>query len=79
MDFSNTIFNSILLHRIKDFHDEVRATAIRHVLDFVRFDLKRPIHIEHLKYLGWACSDYAAAVRLEAVRAIHSLAQVQCL
>lgn len=71
------MFNSVLLHRVQDFHDEVRATASRHLLDFVRFDLKRPIHVEYLKYLGRACSDYAAQVRMEAVCAIRELVEVR--
>jgi hypothetical protein len=70
------VFNSILLHRAQDFHEEVRATAMRHLLDFVRFDLKRPIHVEYLKYLGRACSDYSAQARMEAVCAIRNLVEV---
>jgi hypothetical protein len=66
-----------VLHRIQDFHEEVRATAMHHMLDFVRFDLKHPIRIEYLKYLGHACSDYAAQVRMEAICAIRTLAEVR--
>ena len=77
MELCNTIFNSILLHRIKDFHEEVRTIAVQYILHYIRFDLKRTIHVEYLKYLGWACSDYASSVRLEAIRGIHSLAEVR--
>jgi hypothetical protein len=75
-ELASTVFNSILLHRAQDFHEEVRATAMRHLLDFVRFDLKRPIHVEYLKYLGRACSDYSAQARMEAVCAIRNLVEV---
>jgi hypothetical protein len=74
--FVNTIFNSVFVHRARDFHDQVRTTSMQHLYRFVVFDLEKPIRSEYLKYLGWACSDFAAAVRMHAVHAIHRLVQV---
>lgn len=68
-----TIFNSIYIHRSKDFHEDIRLTCIRHVKDFIAFDPERELRSEYLKYLGWACYDYSNQVRLDAVEAIKSL------
>ena len=70
------MFNSIFVHRSRDFYEEVRITAMRHLLTFVRFDPVHPVRVDALKYLGWGCGDYAAAVRLESIRAIQELVQV---
>jgi len=64
------------VHRSRDFYEEVRITAMRHLLTFVRFDPVHPVRVDALKYLGWGCGDYAAAVRLESIRAIQELVQV---
>ena len=75
-ELSEKVFNSVFVHRVKDFYEEVRLTATRHLLDFVRVDLQHPVRVDALKYLGWGCGDYASAVRLESIRAIHELVQV---
>lgn len=70
------LFNSVFAHRIKDSSEVVRAICIRHVNEWVLFDVKRDIKVETLKYIGWACSDYSAAVRLAAIHAMEELIQV---
>ena len=75
-ELTEKVFNSIFVHRSRDFYEEVRITAMRHLLTFVRFDPVHPVRVDALKYLGWGCGDYAAAVRLESIRAIQELVQV---
>ncbi len=70
------LFNSVFAHRIKDSSEVVRAICIRHVNEWVLFDVKRDIKVETLKYIGWACSDYSSAVRLVAIHAMEELVQV---
>lgn len=66
------------MHRVKDFHEEVRVTALQHLIDFVRFEpsAKKPLRVEYLKYLGWACSDFCSQVRMDAITSIQELAEV---
>eukprot|EP01034_Spumella_vulgaris_P026896 gene26896-33545_t len=75
----NTLFNSVLVHRLKDFNEEVRVVAVRHLQAFLRFDLKAPLRIEFLKYVGFSCSDFSAVVRLEAVKLVWTLLQDDAL
>ena len=100
------MFNSIFVHRAKDFHDQVRATCLQHLNDFIlgggggggssgegdsgaggssnkdkdksssNSSSKKGLRTEYLKYLGWACSDHALSVRLQAIKAIGHLLQV---
>ena len=81
--FTQTIFNSIFVHRVKDFHDEVRVTALQHLIDFVRFEpstsTKKPLRVEYLKYVGWACSDFCSQVRMDAITSIQELVEVHTL
>ena len=77
LDLTATIFNSVYVHRSKDFNHQVRATCIQHLPQYVLFDIKRPLRQEYLKYLGWACSDYEVSVRLAAVRGITQLLEVR--
>lgn len=76
MDISDSIFNSIFIHRFKDAQSDVRLVCIRHINEWIQFDLKRDIKVEYLKYLGWACSDHNSNVRLEAIMSITSLLKV---
>ncbi len=71
----NTLFNSVLVHRLKDFNEEVRVVAVRHLQAFLRFDPKAPLRVEFLKYVGFSCSDFSAMVRLEAVKLVWTLLQ----
>lgn len=77
--FTQSLFNSIFVHRVKDFHDEVRVTALAHLIDFVRFEPspKKPLRVEYLKYLGWACSDFCSQVRMDAITSIQELVEVR--
>lgn len=76
LDLCNVLFNSVFAHRIKDSSEVVRAICIRHVNEWVLFDVKRDIKVETLKYIGWACSDYSTTVRLAAIHAMEELIQV---
>lgn len=78
-EFANTLFNSIAVHRLKDYKHEVRACAVLYLNDFILFDTKKPVRSEHLKYLGWACYDYDSPVRLNAIKAIKDLLTVRSL
>ncbi|RYH17183.1 hypothetical protein EON65_28975 [archaeon] len=71
------IFNAIYMHRSKDSHDEIRLTCVRHIHNLILYDMTKPLKTEYLKYLGWACFDYAHSVREEAVKAIKKLVQVR--
>lgn len=73
---TENVFNSVFVHRSNDYNEEVRVTVMRHLLDFVRVDPVHPIRVDALKYLGRGCGDYAAPVRLESIKAIHALVQV---
>ncbi len=70
---SSTIFNSVLVHRLKDFQESVRVVAVRSLRAFLLFDPKNSLRLEYLKYVGFSCSDYADSVRLEAVRIVAAL------
>lgn len=76
-EFANTLFNSIAVHRLKDYKHEVRACAVLYLNDFILFDTKKPVRSEHLKYLGWACYDHDSLVRLNAIKAIKDLLTVR--
>ncbi len=70
-----TLFNSVLVHRLKDFNEEVRVVAVRHLHAFLLFDPKTLLRSEFLKYVGFSCSDFSAVVRLEAVKLVFTLLQ----
>ncbi len=70
---SSGLVQSILVHRIKDFSEEVRVVCVRHLRAFLLFDPKAQLRLEYLKYVGFCCSDFSHTVRLEAVRIITSL------
>ena len=73
----DTIFNSVYVHRSKDFYEVIRFTCICHLNDFILFDATHTIRVEYLKYLGWACYDHADSVRLQAVQSVISLIEVR--
>jgi len=70
------ILNSIIVYRIKDVNENVRALCVRRLCQHMCIDPKEMIKDDHLKYLGWACSDASAVVRLEAVKAVGSLIKI---
>ena len=74
--FLNSIFQSIFIHRSKDFNEDIRLNCLQHLPNFIGFDVVKPIKTEYLKYLGWACNDYSNHVRVAAIRVMHSLIQV---
>eukprot|EP01039_Chlorochromonas_danica_P002825 gene2825-3080_t len=74
-DLVNTIFNTIYLHRSKDSHEEVRLTCLGHLPALLSFDPHKPIRVDFLKYLGWACYDYANQIRLNALESIRALVE----
>lgn len=76
MDICDSIFNTIFIHRFKDAQSDVRLVCIRHINEWILFDLKRDIKVEYLKYLGWACNDPSDNVRLEAIMSITGLLKV---
>ena len=76
MEICDSIFNTIFIHRFKDAQSDVRLVCIRHINEWILFDLKRDIKVEYLKYLGWACNDHNDNVRLEAIQSIISLLKV---
>ena len=73
--FLSSIFQSIFIHRSKDFNDEIRLNCLLHISSFICFDQLKPVKTEYLKYLGWACNDYSNHVRLAAVKEIEKLIQ----
>lgn len=75
--FIKDIFNSIFIHRSKDFHENIRLICIKHLFAFVSFDINTTIKTEYLKYYGWALYDRNDLVRLESVQAIKSLIEVR--
>lgn len=74
--FLGSIFQSIFIHRSKDFNDEIRLNCLQHLPSFISFDVARPIKTEYLKYVGWACNDYSNHVRAAAIRVLQGLIQV---
>lgn len=69
----NLIFNSIYIHRSKDFSDDIRIHVVPYLPNFLFFDLSKIIKQEYLKYLGWLCNDYASNVRYIAIDIIQQL------
>jgi hypothetical protein len=67
------IFDSVFAHRYKDSNEMIRAGCTRQLGQWLLRDPVRLLEDTYLKYLGWMCSDRAAAVRLEAISAISRL------
>jgi hypothetical protein len=65
----DNIFNTVFIHRSKDFNDFLRLRTIAHLPAFVTvcYSVETPLREENLKYLGFALYDNNAAVRAEAV------------
>ena len=53
-----------------------RALCTRHIGDWLPLDPVRLYKDDYLKYIGWMCFDYSAAVRKEAVRSVGKLLKV---
>ena len=55
------------------------ALCTRHIGDWLPLDPHRFYKDDYLKYVGWMCFDYSAAVRKEAVRSVGKLLKVRLL
>lgn len=78
-ELCGNIFNSVFVHRLKDSQEAVRALCTRHIGDWLPLDPAKYYKDDYLKYIGWMCFDYSAAVRKEAVRSIGRLLKVRAL
>ena len=58
------------------FFFNTRALCTRHIGDWLPLDPVRLYKDDYLKYIGWMCFDYSAAVRKEAVRSVGKLLKV---
>lgn len=74
---SQVIFTSLIVHRMKDVNDNVRAVALEHLYDFIIFDPLKALKEDNLKYIGFACFDHSALVRLTAVKLLVKLLEVR--
>lgn len=75
-ELANVIFNSLIVHRLKDSNDGVRAVALHHLFDFLLFDPVKAIRVEYLKYVGFSTFDYSAVVRTVAIKLIIKILEV---
>jgi hypothetical protein len=76
-EIANTIFTSILLHRLHDKSDHVRAICVEALYAWTSFDPVRVIKAEYLKYVGFAFSDYSDDVRIAALDVLDELLEVR--
>jgi hypothetical protein len=77
LELSNTIFNSVFVHRYKDSQETLRAQCTRHIGDWLSLDPARLFKDDYLKYLGWLFFDYSSVVRKEAVLSFKKLLQAE--
>ena len=75
-DLANVIFNSLIVHRLKDSNERVRAVALQHLFEFLVFDPQKAIKVEYLKYMGFSTFDYSALVRTTAIKLIIKILEV---
>lgn len=76
-ELAGTLFNSIFVHRFKDSNEAIRAQCTRQIGDWLPLDPTRLFKDQYLKYIGWMCFDYSAAVRREAVRSVGKLLKAE--
>ena len=55
----------------------VSALCTRHIGTWLALDPTHYFKDDYLKYIGWMCFDYSAAVRKEAVRSVRKLLKVE--
>ena len=75
-NMTTTIFNSILVHRIKDSHDALRQLCAKRLTSWM---IAYPSYFykdEYFKYLGWMTYDKASIVRKESIKCIGELLEV---
>lgn len=75
---ADNIYNSILMHRYKDTHAEVRAVSIEYLGRWMECNPGMWLHNKErpsIQYPGWMLSDASPKVRLAAVQAIHRVLQ----
>ena len=75
-ELSTNLFNSVLIHRLRDTQEIVRIQCTRHLGDWMALDPDRFYKDEYFKYIGWMCYDHTGAVRREAVRSFGKLLKV---
>ncbi|KAK9861473.1 hypothetical protein WJX84_003608 [Apatococcus fuscideae] len=76
-DHISTLFQAVCAHRYRDVCEEVRATVVEGIGNWV--DMMPAIFLQdsYLKYMAWALSDKDATVRMAAVKALLQLYSVE--
>lgn len=72
-EMSEEIYTTIFVHRYKDCNEDVRELCANHLGMWIVIDPHSLYSDEYIKYLGWMCSDRAAAVRRAVLGALNAL------
>ncbi len=67
------IFQSFLVHRMRDSNPSIRAKATQYIGDWLAIYPLEWCKDEYIKYLGWMCSDHDTDTRMEAILSIDRL------
>ena len=67
------IFQSFLVHRMRDSNATIRAKATQYIGDWLAIHPLEWCKDEYIKYLGWMCSDHDTETRMEAILSIDRL------
>ncbi len=78
-DLINEIFASILVYRMKDVNEGVRALCAKRLKQCIMADPDRLLKDEYMKHIGWNLSDHSTSVRAEAVETLSQVIQVSHL
>ena len=69
----STIFNTIFVHRYKDFFSVIRCNCVYYLGELMQSDPQNYVEGVYLKYLGWLSNDASALVRRAVVNALNSI------
>lgn len=64
------IFQSFLVHRMRDSNPAIRAKATQYIGEWLSIHPVDWCKDEYIKYLGWMCSDHDTDTRMEAILSI---------
>lgn len=73
IELSDNIYNSIMIHRLRDSNKDIRALCTRHIGDWLSIDPERLFTDQHIKYVGWMTSDHEDTVRMASIKSFQKL------
>jgi hypothetical protein len=73
VEISDNIYNSIMIHRLRDSNKDIRALCTRHIGVWLSIDPERLYSDQYIKYVGWMTSDHEDIVRLASIKSFQML------